>query len=290
MLNSHLDTVKPTGTWDTDPFNPAETNGKIIGLGSNDAGASLVSLMATFLMADHIDFDFNLVFAATAEEEISGKNGIELIIPDLGKIDVGIIGEPTQMEMAIAEKGLLVLDCEVAGKTGHAARTGGINAITLAMEQINWLHNYKFPKVSEMLGEVKMTITQINAGTQHNVIPDLCSYVVDVRTNECYSNEQVYQFIKENINAQVKARSFRMNSSGTPKNHKLVKAAQELGIACFGSPTTSDQAVIAGFQTVKMGPGDSNRSHTANEFIYISEIEKGIEVYLDVLKIYNNKL
>lgn len=284
LLNSHLDTVKPSGSWQTDPFMPVEENGKLIGLGSNDAGGPLVSLMAVFLLAQHFEFNFNLIFAATAEEEISGKNGIESIIPELGKIKWGIIGEPTQMEMAIAEKGLLVLDCKVKGKAGHAARTGGINAISLAMDQVKWFHTFVFPKSSDMLGDVKMTVTQINAGTQHNVIPDSCDFVVDVRTNECYTNNEVYQLIKKNCNAEIKPRSLRMNSSGIAPDDPLVLAAKNVRITCFGSPTTSDQAVISTFPTVKMGPGDSNRSHTANEFIFKTEIESGIDTYLELLK------
>ncbi len=284
MLNSHLDTVKPTNGWITDPFNPVLENGKLTGLGSNDAGGCLVSLLVAFLLSEQLNLNFNRVFVATAEEEISGSGGMELVVPELGKIDLGIVGEPTQMEMAIAEKGLMVLDCEAKGISGHAARTGGVNAITEAFKDIEWFHSFKFPESSPVLGDVKMTVTQINAGTQHNVIPDKCTFVVDVRTNEKYQNAEAFEVIQKHVQCTVKPRSLRMNSSYIPVENPLVKAAKELKIVCFGSPTTSDQAVINSFPTVKMGPGDSNRSHTANEYIYITEIEQGIEIYLELLK------
>ena len=284
MLNSHLDTVNPASGWDTDPFDPIIKDGKLIGLGSNDAGGPLVSLLMTFILSEQFNLDYNRVFVASAEEEISGKKGMEYVVPKLGKIDVGIVGEPTGMEMAIAEKGLMVLDCEVLGKAGHAARTGGINAITNAIKEIEWFHSFKYPKSSEVLGNTKMTVTLINAGTQHNVIPDRCSFVVDVRTNEHYPNKEALEIIKKNTKAKVIPRSLRMNSSGIDVNHPLVVAAKELNIVCFGSPTTSDQAVITTFPTVKMGPGESPRSHTANEFIYLDEIKDGIKIYCDLLK------
>jgi acetylornithine deacetylase len=284
MLNSHLDTVKPSKGWDTNPFEPVLNQGKLIGLGSNDAGASLVSLLAVFIWSEQFQLNFNRVFVASAEEEISGKGGMELVLPALGKVDAGIVGEPTQMQMAVAEKGLMVLDCTVHGQAGHAARNQGINAISLALKEIEWFHSFKFSESSSLLGEVKMTVTQIQAGTQHNVIPDTCEFVVDVRTNEKYSNQQALNTIKEQVACDVKARSLRMNSSAIDMNHPLVRAAESLGIECFGSPTTSDQAVIQTFPTVKMGPGDSNRSHTANEFIYLHEIESGIGIYAELLK------
>jgi acetylornithine deacetylase len=287
MLNSHLDTVKPTNGWETDPFIPFLEDAKLTGLGSNDAGGCLVSLLATFLLSEQMNLNFNRVFVATAEEEISGSGGMELVVPELGKIDVGIVGEPTQMEMAIAEKGLMVLDCEAKGISGHAARTGGVNAINEAFKDIEWFHSYKFPESSLVLGDVKMTVTQINAGTQHNVIPDKCTFVVDVRTNEKYQNAVAFEIIQKHVKCAVKPRSLRMNSSFMPVEHPLVKAAKKLNIVCFGSPTTSDQAVINTFPTVKMGPGDSNRSHTANEYIYTTEIEQGIEIYLELLKKMN---
>lgn len=284
MLNSHLDTVKPALGWDTDPFEPIIEDGKLIGLGSNDAGGPLVSLLMTFILSEQFNLNYNRVFVASAEEEISGKQGMEYVVPKLGKIDVGIVGEPTGMEMAIAEKGLMVLDCEVSGKAGHAARTGGVNAITNAIKEIDWFHSYKYPKSSDVLGDTKMTVTIINAGTQHNVIPAKCSFVVDVRTNEYYLNEEALEIIRKNTKAKVTPRSLRMNSSGINVNHPLVVAAKNLNIVCFGSPTTSDQAVITTFPTVKMGPGESPRSHTANEFIYLDEIKDGIKIYCDLLK------
>lgn len=284
MLNSHIDTVKPAQGWQTDPFLPILNNGKLTGLGSNDAGGPLVSILMSFIMSENFNLKYNRVFAMSAEEEVSGENGMQLLLKNITNIDAGIVGEPTCMELAIAEKGLLVLDCQSTGKAGHAARTGGINAITLAINDIEWLHTYKFEKESPFLGPVKMTVTQINSGTQHNVIPDVCNFVVDVRTNEHYSNTDVYNVICKNLKAKVTARSFRMNSSGIDINHPIVKAAKQLGINCFGSPTTSDQALITTFPTVKIGPGDSNRSHTANEFILVSELENGIDIYNQLLK------
>jgi acetylornithine deacetylase len=283
LLNSHLDTVKPGEGWLTNPFEPVMVAGKLTGLGSNDAGGPLVSLLMTFLLSETMDLNYNRIFLASAEEEISGKMGIEYVLPDLGKIDVGIVGEPTQMEMAVAEKGLMVLDCEVKGKSGHAARTGGVNAISEAFKEIEWFHTFKFPKESALLGPVKMSVTLINAGTQHNVIPDKCTFVVDVRTNEYYLNKEALEIIEKGTKAKVSPRSTRMNSSGIDENHPLVLAAKKMNIARFGSPTTSDQALMTTFPTVKMGPGDSNRSHTANEYIYLDEIKQGISIYCNLL-------
>ncbi len=283
MLNSHLDTVKPAQGWNTNPFEPVVEGDKLIGLGSNDAGASLVSLLFTFLLTDNKNLPYNRVFVASAEEENSGVHGMKFVLPELTMIDAAIIGEPTGMQMAIAEKGLMVLDCEVYGKTGHAARTGGINAISLAIKEIEWFHSYKFPETSPLLGDVKMTVTQIEAGTQHNVIPALCKFVVDVRTNEKYRNKEALEIIQAHVNGKVTPRSLRMNASAIDADHPLVKAAEQLGIERFCSPTTSDQAVINDFPTVKMGPGDSNRSHTANEYILKSEIYSGIETYTNFL-------
>ena len=286
MLNSHLDTVKPAQGWETDPYSPIESDGKIIGLGSNDAGASLVSLLAAFMATDNTGLPYNRLFVASAEEEISGPNGMYLILPQLKTmVTAGIVGEPTGMKMAIAEKGLLVLDCEAEGKTGHAARADGINAISIAMKDIEWLHSYQFPEKSPLLGNVKMTVTQIQAGTQHNVIPAQCKFVVDVRTTEKYSNRETWDIIQQHIKSVATPRSLNKNASAIDEQHPIVKAARKLGIETFFSPTTSDQAVISGaFPTVKMGPGDSARSHTANEFIAVSEIENGIEGYVELLK------
>ena len=285
LLNSHHDTVKPSSSWTLDPFTPVEKDGKLFGLGSNDAGGPLVSLMQVFLhFKDIKNRKFNLIYAATAEEEISGKGGVESIKPELGKIDLAIVGEPTQMQMAVAEKGLMVLDGKSIGKVGHSARNEGINAIYLAMRDIEWFRTFKFPNESELLGPVKMTVTQINAGYQHNMIPDLCSFVVDVRTNEHYTNEQAYEIIRSHMqNSEVVPRSTRLNSSRIPLDHPLVKRGIEMGLLYYGSPTTSDQAIIRS-TSMKIGPGDSARSHTADEFIYLEEIEKGIEVYIRLLE------
>ncbi|MCU4174747.1 M20 family metallo-hydrolase [Carboxylicivirga sp. N1Y90] len=282
LLNSHLDTVKPSSKWTYDPFAATLEGDKLTGLGSNDAGGPLVALMATFLCLKDTEQDYNLVFAATAEEEISGVNGVASILDQLGKIDLGIVGEPTQMEMAVAEKGLLVLDCEAHGKTGHAARDEGENALYKAMSDIAWFQTYEFPKVSPHLGKVKMTVTQISAGNQHNVVPDSCKFVVDVRLNECYSNKELHQLIAKEVDCDVKARSYRINSSSIPIDHPLVERGIELGRNHYGSPTTSDQAVMD-FTTLKMGPGDSARSHTPDEYIYLNEIREGVAIYVKML-------
>ncbi|WP_430814622.1 M20 family metallo-hydrolase [Carboxylicivirga sp. RSCT41] len=282
LLNSHLDTVRPSSKWTYDPFGATLEGDKLTGLGSNDAGGPLVSLMATFLCLKDKELDYNLVFAATAEEENSGANGVISILPELGKIDLGIVGEPTQMQMAVAEKGLMVLDCEAHGKTGHAARDEGDNALYKAMKDIEWFQSYQFDKVSPHLGAVKMTVTQIEAGSQHNVVPDSCRFVVDVRLNENYSNEACHQIIEQHVDCDVKPRSFRLNSSFIPMDHPLVKRGVERGLSYYGSPTTSDQAVMD-FTTIKMGCGDSARSHTPDEYIYLSEIEEGVDIFLGLL-------
>lgn len=284
LLNSHHDTVKPAANWQRDPYDPVEEDGKIFGLGSNDAGGALVSLLFTFLhFHDRQDLTFNLIFAATAEEEISGSDGIESILPDLGEIAAGIVGEPTQMHLAIAEKGLMVLDCLVKGKSGHAARNEGVNAIYKAMDDIEWFRTYRFTKTSDLLGEVKMNVTQIEAGYQHNVVPDQCKLVVDVRTNEHYANREIFDIVESSVGAEVKARSFRLNSSGIALDHPLVMRGMDLGLRCFGSPTLSDQALMP-FPTLKVGPGDSARSHTADEYIYVEEISQGIQLYIKILE------
>jgi len=287
LLNSHIDTVKPAKNWSSDPFTPILEGDKLIGLGSNDAGAPLVTLMAVFISLNkEKNLPYNLIYLASAEEEISGPNGIERVFPVLGKIDLAIIGEPSGMEMAIAEKGLLVLDCNAHGKSGHAARTTGVNALYKALDDIQIIRNYNFEKSSKILGSVKLSVTQINAGSQHNVIPDLCSFVIDVRTNEYYSNSDVLKIIQKIISSDVKARSLRLNSSAISSNHPIVLRALEIGIPCVGSPTTSDQAVIS-CPSVKIGPGDSNRSHTANEYVLISEIKNSLPIYLKLLKNLN---
>ena len=283
LLNSHHDTVKPVQGWTLDPFEPLIQDGKLFGLGSNDAGASLVSLITTFLhFYEKRDLKYNLCIAATAEEENSGLNGLELVLPDLGKMEFAIIGEPTQMHLAIAEKGLMVLDCVVTGKSGHAAREEGDNAIYKALRDIQWFNTFQFPKVSEFLGPVKMSVTMIQAGIQHNVVPDRCTFTVDVRVTDVYKNEEVLELIKQYVQSEVHPRSVRLKSSSISKEHPIVQAGSRLGRQLYGSPTSSDQALI-NFPSLKMGPGDSSRSHTANEFIYLDEIKEGINLYIQLL-------
>ena len=283
LLNSHIDTVRPANNWTKDPFGADIEGDYLFGLGSNDAGASLVTLLAVFVHFNQQEnLPFNLIYAASAEEEISGLDGMESLVGDFGKVDLAIVGEPTQMQMAIAEKGLMVLDCTAHGKSGHAARNEGENALYKAIDDIQKLRDYRFGKVSEVLGEVKLSVTQINAGSQHNVVPDRCSFVVDVRTNEYYSNQEVLTMITSMIGSEVVPRSFRLNSSGISPNHPIVKRGAEIGLSSYGSPTTSDQAVMP-FNSIKIGPGDSARSHTADEYIRISEIETGFRTYVALL-------
>lgn len=282
MLCSHIDTVKPVAGWTHDPFLPVVDNGKLIGLGSNDAGASVVTLLQVFFILSQKKQSYNLIYAAVAEEEISGEKGISSLIQELPKIDFAIIGEPTGMHLAVAEKGLMVLDCVAYGKSGHAARNEGENAIYKAMEDITWFQEFVFPQQTEFLGPVKMTVTQINAGTQHNVVPDQCSFVVDVRSNEMYSNQELLDIITQKVNCTVTARSTRLSSTATPLDHPIVEQGKTIGRKLFGSPTLSDQALLP-FPSVKIGPGDSARSHTANEYVLIKEIEEAIEVYVGLL-------
>ncbi len=288
LLNSHIDTVKPVAGWDSDPFIPMEKDGKIYGLGANDAGASVVSLLHTFFVLTKESQPYNLIFLASSEEEVSGKDGVESVLSEFPPIDVAIVGEPTSMQPAIAEKGLMVLDCTTYGKAGHAARNEGENAIYKALQDIDWFKNHRFEKVSDTLGEVKMSVTMINAGTQHNVVPDKCSFVVDVRSNECYSNQVLLDTIKASVQSEVNARSTRLNSSFIPQEHPLVKRCTELELIPFGSPTLSDQALMP-FPSLKMGPGESARSHTANEFIFGHEIENAIDLYIKLLNQINIK-
>lgn len=284
LLNSHIDTVHPTGGWIYDPIKATVEDDRITGLGSNDAGASVVSLLATFrYFFDADNLPYNLLYCSSAEEEISGENGVASILDRLGRIDLAIVGEPTQMQIAIAEKGLLVLDCEAKGRSGHAARNEGENAIYKAINDIQILQSFRFPLESTVLGPVKMTVTQIEAGKQHNVVPDSCRFVVDVRTNEHYSNEEAYQIIAGLIQSEVHPRSFRLNSSGINADHPLVQRGIAMGLSVYGSPTTSDQAVIP-HPSIKMGPGDSARSHTPNEYIMINEIKEGIATYIKLLE------
>lgn len=284
LLNSHHDTVRVNPSWTLDPFEPMVSDGKLFGLGSNDAGGALVSLMATFAhFYERTDLTYNIVVAATAEEEISGRDGIELILGDLPPIDFAIVGEPTDMNLAIAEKGLLVLDCTAHGRSGHAAREEGENAIYKAIKDINWITNYTFPKVSPTLGAIKMSVTVVNAGSQHNVVPDKCNFTVDVRVTEQYSLEEIIGVIETNIESTVSARSIRLKPSQISIDHAIVRAGVALGKTTYGSPTTSDQAML-NCPSLKCGPGHSGRSHTANEFIYLQEIEDGIAQYVQMLE------
>ncbi|MDD3078708.1 MAG: M20 family metallo-hydrolase [Paludibacter sp.] len=282
LLNSHIDTVKPVVAWTKNPFEPVIESGKLFGLGSNDAGASVVSLLHAYFYLTQQQQSYNLIFAATAEEEVSGKNGIESLIHELPKIDFAIVGEPTGMHLAVAEKGLMVLDCTAYGKAGHAARNEGDNAIYKAMKDVEWFRTYEFEKKSKMLGSVKMSVTQINAGTQHNVVPDKCTFVVDIRSNELYSNEQILSEIQQHVSCGVQPRSTRLSSTATPLNHPFIKRAKQLNRNLYGSPTLSDQALLP-FPSVKAGPGDSARSHTADEYILLSEIQQGIDIYIQLL-------
>ncbi len=284
LLNSHHDTVKPNKGYTLDPFTPIEKDGKLFGLGSNDAGGCLVSLMAVFLYYyNKSNLKYNLVIAATAEEEISGHNGIEALLPRLGTIDCGIVGEPTQMQMAVAEKGLLVLDGMAQGRAGHAARNEGENALYKAVKDIQWIQSYQFSKVSDLLGPVKMSVTVIETDNKaHNVVPAQCKFVIDCRINELYTFEEILDVIKANIQSELQPRSTRLRSTAISLDHPLIKAGTKLGRTYYGSPTTSDKALMP-FQTLKMGPGDSARSHTADEFIYPDEIKNGIDLYIQLL-------
>jgi acetylornithine deacetylase len=283
LLNSHIDTVKPASGYTRDPYAADIEQGVLYGLGSNDAGGPLVTLLAVFMhFYKHESLPFNLIYAASAEEEISGTNGLANILDEIGPFSLAVVGEPTQMKMAIAEKGLVVLDCTAHGKSGHAAREEGENAIYKAMADIEKIRNFQFEKTSNVLGAVKLSVTMINAGTQHNVVPDKCSFVIDVRTNEYYPNKEALDIIDKLLESEVNARSLRLNSSSIAVDHPLVQRGIQLGISYYGSPTTSDQAVIP-YPSVKIGPGDSARSHTADEYILVSEIEEGFRIYVELL-------
>jgi len=308
LLNAHIDTVKPVATWTRDPFKPQWEDDKLYGLGSNDCGGGLVSLLQTFRMitgqtsltgfsslssksslssqsspSSSSSPSFNYIFLASCEEEVSGKDGIARVLPLLPHIDVAIVGEPTGMQPAVAEKGLMVIDGYAHGKSGHAAREEGVNAIYQALDDLVWLRDYRFEKVSELLGPTKMTVTVVEAGTQHNVVPDLLHFIIDVRPNEYYKNEDIYAFLVSQMKkCELKARSFRLHSSSIALDHPLVKRCVAMGMKPFGSPTLSDQALMA-FPSLKLGPGESSRSHSADEFICLSEIEDAIKKYLMIL-------
>jgi acetylornithine deacetylase/succinyl-diaminopimelate desuccinylase-like protein len=284
LLNSHHDTVKPNPAYTRDPFSADLENGKLYGLGSNDAGGALVSLIMTFFyFYNEQNLKYNLVLAATAEEEISGTNGIELIWNELPKIDFAIVGEPTLTDIAVAEKGLLVLDCVAKGKAGHAAREEGVNAIYESLKDIEWFRTYQFPKVSESLGKIKMSVTVIHSGQAHNQVPAECKFTVDVRVTDAYTLEEVLDIINHQVSCEVMPRSLRLRPSGVSEDHPLVIAGTAIGKKLYGSPTTSDQALIP-VPSIKMGPGDSARSHSADEFIFTNEIEIGIDSYISLLE------
>jgi len=283
LLNSHHDTVRPNRGYTNDPYDAYIEGDRLYGLGSNDAGGCLVSLLSTFVhFYEHQNMKYNLVVAATAEEESSGPNGLNSILEILPEIDFAIVGEPTEMHLAIAEKGLLVIDAYAKGIPGHAAHENTVNAITNAIQDIEWINNYKFSKVSDQLGKVKMSVTQIKAGELHNLVPAECHFVIDIRVNEAYSNKEVFEIISENTKSELKPRSFKLNSSSIDKEHPLVLAGIDMGRKTYGSPTLSDQSVLS-CSSVKLGPGVSLRSHSANEYICVSEIEEGIRLYKELL-------
>ena len=285
LLNSHHDTVKPNQGYTRDPFKAIVEDGKLYGLGSNDAGGCLVSLMATFVYFYEKKLPYNLILAATAEEEISGRNGIESLLPQLPVMDLAIVGEPTLLQMAVAEKGLVVIDALIKGKAGHAARNEGINAIYLAMDDLLVIRDYDFQKTSDYLGKNKVTVTIIQAGSQHNVVPDTCTYTLDVRVTDAYTLEEALNELKHQVKAELTPRSLRLNSSRIDPTHKIIELAERMGITQYGSPTLSDQALIP-YPSIKMGPGDSARSHTPDEFIYVHEVFEGIEAYINLLNHY----
>ena len=283
MLNAHIDTVKPVSTWTRDPFLPTQEGDMIYGLGSNDCGGGLVSLLQAYRIMLHRPRNYNLLWVASAEEEVSGANGFSRVLSKLPNIAVAIVGEPTGMQPAIAEKGLMVIDGYAYGKSGHAARNEGVNAICEALDDLVWLRDYKFRKSSPLLGPTKMTVTVVESGTQHNVIPDTLHFVIDVRTNEFYQNEYLFEFLcKKMTKCELKARSFRLHSSSIPQDHPLIRRCMEHGMQPFGSPTLSDQALMP-FPSFKLGPGDSSRSHSADEYIKISEIQQAIDTYVSLL-------
>ena len=284
LLNAHIDTVKPVATWKRKPFEPQTEGDRLYGLGANDCGGGLMALLQVFRYLSMKPRFFNLIYLASSEEEVSGKEGIVRALPLLPKIDVAIVGEPTGMQPAIAEKGLMVIDGYAHGVSGHAARNEGVNAIYEALDDLLWLRDYRFEKTSPLLGPTKMTVTVVEAGTQHNVVPDVLHFVLDVRTNEYYQNEAVYDFLCSKMKkCELKARSFRLHSSCISENHPLIRKCIEMGMTPFGSPTLSDQALMP-FPSFKLGPGESSRSHSADEYICLSEIADSIEKYIELLE------
>lgn len=282
LLNAHIDTVAPAAGWQREPFKATLEGDRLYGLGANDCGGGLVALLCVYSRIVESERLYNIVYAASAEEEVSGRNGFSRMLPLLPPVDVAIVGEPTGMQPAIAERGLMVLDVTAHGRAGHAAREEGVNAIYKALKDIEWFRTYRFPKVSPLLGPVKMSVTVIHAGQAHNVVPDTCNMTVDVRVNECYKNQEVLDVIKQNVESDVEARSTRLSSSAIPENHPLVRRAKALGLKPYGSPTLSDQALMP-WPSMKLGPGDSARSHTADEFITLTEIRDAVGLYLKLL-------
>ena len=282
LLDAHIDTVKPNAQWSRDPFAPTIEGDRLYGLGSNDTGGSLVAMIAAFSQLAKTEQPYNLIMLASAEEEVTGVNGVRAVLPELGKIDFAIVGEPTGMNPAVAEKGLMVLDCTAYGVAGHAAREEGVNAIYKALKDIEWFRTHCFERVSPMLGPVKMSVTGVQAGTQHNVVPDTCRFVVDIRSNGLYTNEEILAILRPMLRSTITPRSTRLNASSTPLDTPIIQRAQALGIPIYGSPTMSNMALLA-CPKVKFGPGDSSRSHTANEYIHIHEIEQAIELLKKLL-------
>lgn len=282
LLNAHIDTVKPVGSWTRDPFAPDVEGDTLYGLGSNDCGGGLVSLLQVYRHLSARRQSYNTVFLASAEEEVSGRDGVSRALPLLPPVTMAVVGEPTSMRPAIAEKGLMVVDAVAHGVPGHAARAEGVNAIYRALDDIEWLRGYRFGKVSSLLGPTLMTVTVISAGTQHNVVPDECRFTIDIRTNEHYRNEDVFEFLRKHLSSEIKARSFRLSSSCISADNPVVRRCAAMGLEPFGSPTLSDQALMP-FPSLKLGPGDSARSHSADEFIRISEISEAIKIYVSLL-------
>lgn len=282
LLNAHIDTVKPVPSWTRNPFSPGIVDGRLYGLGSNDCGGGLVALMQAFRHLSQAVQPYNLVYLASAEEEVSGQNGVSRVLPLLPRVDMAVVGEPTGMQPAVAEKGLMVVDAVARGRSGHAARGEGVNAIYVALDDIQWLRSYRFGKVSPLLGPTLVAVTIVNAGTQHNVVPDECRFTIDIRTNEYYRNEDVFNFLKTKMKSELHARSFRLSSSCIAVDNPVVRRCVGMGMTPFGSPTLSDQALMP-FPSLKLGPGDSARSHSADEYICIKEIGEAISTYIGLL-------
>ena len=282
LLNAHIDTVKPVSSWTRDPYSPDIVDGRLYGLGSNDCGGGLMALLQAFRRLAARPQPYNIIYLASAEEEVSGKDGISRALPLLPEVSLAIVGEPTGMQPAVAEKGLMVVDGVAHGRSGHAARGEGVNAIYEALDDLCWLRSYRFDKVSPLLGPTLMSVTVVSAGTQHNVVPDECRFTIDIRTNEYYRNEDVFEFLKSKLKSGIRARSFRLSSSSISMDNPVVSRCVGMGLKPFGSPTLSDQALMR-FPSLKLGPGESSRSHSADEYIRISEIDDAISIYVDLL-------